>query len=194
MLTFLRIERPTSATLRPSAQAASITCWTRWMLEAKLVTTIRPGGPGEHLLEVRAHAALGGREAGPVGVGGVAAEQQHPVAAQLGQARDVGRRPVHGGLVELVVAGHEHRARLGCDGDRARVGNRVGHVDHLHAERPQLELLARSTSSRGTSRRRCSSSFERAIATVSGPPKRDLLAELAQDPRAAPRGGPRGRG
>ena len=36
MSTFLRIERPTSETLRPSAAAASTTCWTRWMLEAKL--------------------------------------------------------------------------------------------------------------------------------------------------------------
>ena len=42
MLTFLRIDRPTRATLRPSAAAASMTCCTRWMLEAKLVTTIRP--------------------------------------------------------------------------------------------------------------------------------------------------------
>ncbi len=42
MPTFLRIERPTSDTLRPSAAAASITCCTRWMFEAKLVTTMRP--------------------------------------------------------------------------------------------------------------------------------------------------------
>ena len=42
MATFLRIERPTSATLRPSASAASSTCCTRWMLDAKLVTTMRP--------------------------------------------------------------------------------------------------------------------------------------------------------
>ena len=42
MLMFLRIERPTSATLRPTAAAASITCWTRWMFDAKQVTTIRP--------------------------------------------------------------------------------------------------------------------------------------------------------
>ena len=42
MLTFLRIERPSSATLRPLAAAASTTCCTRWMLEAKHVTTIRP--------------------------------------------------------------------------------------------------------------------------------------------------------
>jgi hypothetical protein len=42
MLMFLRIERPTSATLRSSWAAASTTCWTRWMFEAKHVTTIRP--------------------------------------------------------------------------------------------------------------------------------------------------------
>src|ERR1035441_10328568 len=34
--TFLRIERPTSATLRSSAWAASTTCWTRWMFAAEL--------------------------------------------------------------------------------------------------------------------------------------------------------------
>ena len=42
MLTFLRIERPTSATLRSLAAAACTTCWTRWMFDAKQVTTMRP--------------------------------------------------------------------------------------------------------------------------------------------------------
>ena len=42
MFTFLRIDRPTSETLRPTTAAASTTCWTRWMLDAKQVTTIRP--------------------------------------------------------------------------------------------------------------------------------------------------------
>ena len=42
MFTFFRIERPTSDTFRPSAAAASTTCCTRWMFDAKLVTTIRP--------------------------------------------------------------------------------------------------------------------------------------------------------
>ncbi len=42
MLTFLRIERPTSATLRPFSLAASTTCWTRWMFDAKQVTMMRP--------------------------------------------------------------------------------------------------------------------------------------------------------
>ena len=42
MFTFLRIERPTSATLRPRTDAASITCCTRWMFDAKQVTITRP--------------------------------------------------------------------------------------------------------------------------------------------------------
>jgi hypothetical protein len=42
MLKFLRIERPTSATLRLHTAAASMTCWTRCTLEAKQVTMIRP--------------------------------------------------------------------------------------------------------------------------------------------------------
>jgi hypothetical protein len=45
MLTFLRIERPTSETLRPCAAAASTTCCTRWMFDAKQVTTMRPSQP-----------------------------------------------------------------------------------------------------------------------------------------------------
>ena len=42
MFTFLRMERPIRETLRPSVSAASTTCCTRWMFEAKQVTTIRP--------------------------------------------------------------------------------------------------------------------------------------------------------
>ena len=51
---------------------------------------------------------------GPVGVGRVAAEQQQAFAAELGEPRDVGGPAVDRGLVELVVAGHQHRAELGA--------------------------------------------------------------------------------
>ena len=68
-----------------------------------------------------------GATPGPVGVGRVAAEQQQAVAADLGQPRDVRRAPVDRRLVELVVAGHQHRAELGGDQDHAAdVGDRVG--------------------------------------------------------------------
>ena len=42
MFVFLRIERPTRQTLRPSAAAASTHCCTRWMFDANDVTTMRP--------------------------------------------------------------------------------------------------------------------------------------------------------
>ena len=64
MLTFLRIERPTSATLRSCAAAASTTCWTRWMFDAKQVTTIRPGQCANSALELRADDRLAGRDPG----------------------------------------------------------------------------------------------------------------------------------
>ncbi len=128
--------------MRPSAAAASTTCWTRWMFEAKLVTTMRPVGAREHLLQVRSDLSLGGREARTVGVGRVAAQQQHALGTQLGQARDVGRHAVDRRLVELVVAGQEHRAQAGTERDRARVGDRVGHVHQLERERPQRHLIA----------------------------------------------------
>ena len=111
MLKFLRIERPTSATLRSSRAAASITCWTRWMLEANEVTMIRPlqrpncwsrAGP-----TADSEGAMPGRSAlveSPQSSG-------QAFLAELGEAGDVGRAAIDRGLVELVVAGHQHRAR-----------------------------------------------------------------------------------
>ena len=46
MFMFLRIDRPTIATLRPLAIATSAACCTRWMFEAKDATTIRPRRSG----------------------------------------------------------------------------------------------------------------------------------------------------
>ena len=42
MFAFLRIERPTIATLRPLCSATSIACWTRCTFEANDVTKMRP--------------------------------------------------------------------------------------------------------------------------------------------------------
>ena len=97
----------------------------------------------ELLQQGRADARLRRRHPGPVGVGRVAAEQQQAFAADLGQARDVGRAAVDRGLVELVVAGHQHRADLGGDQDAAHVGDRVREVDQLELERAALDLLPR---------------------------------------------------
>ena len=42
MLMFLRIERPTTQTLRPASIATSAACCMRWTFEAKEATRIRP--------------------------------------------------------------------------------------------------------------------------------------------------------
>ena len=81
---------------------------------------MRPSQAREGLQQRRADARLRRRDPRPVGVGRVAAEQQQALAPQLGEPRDVGRAAVDRGLVELVVAGHQHRAELGAEDRRAR--------------------------------------------------------------------------
>ena len=85
MLKFLRIERPTRATRRSSATAASITCCTRWMLEAKEVTMTRPLQAEKVSSSAGPTLDSDGAIPGPVGVGRVAAEQQQAFAAELGE-------------------------------------------------------------------------------------------------------------
>jgi hypothetical protein len=96
----------------------------------------------EDVLQVGADRRLAGREAGTVGVRRVAAQQQHALGAQLGQARDVRGHAVDRRLVELVVTRDEHGAELRPHRHREGVGDRVGHVDELDVERAQLEVLA----------------------------------------------------
>ena len=74
----------------------------------------------EDVLEVRPDHRLRRREAVAVDVRRVAAQQQHALATELGQARDVRGRPVDGGLVELVVAGDQHGAEARCRARRRR--------------------------------------------------------------------------
>ena len=142
MLTFLRIERPTSATLRPFFSAACTTCWTRWMFDAKQVTTIRPlqrpntrsrCGPTIDSLSL-----MPGRS--------TFVESPHssrtPLAAELGQARHVGGRAADRRLVELVVAGEEDGAERRLERDAGGVRDRVREVDALDLERAGVHRVA----------------------------------------------------
>ena len=197
MPTFLRIERPTSATLRSSAVGGV----------DDLLDAVDVGGEARHddpplaaredLLQVRPDDRLRGREALAVDVGRVAAQQQHALAPELRQARDVGGRPVDGRLVELVVAGEQDRPELSAERDRAGVGDRVGHVHQLERERPELE---RSRPARRRSARRraaCAPRAWSAPSPSSAARRRPAAASPAGRARAAPtaarRGGPRGR-
>ena len=128
------MDRPVTATFRPQAAAASSTCWMRWTLEAKVVTMIRSSQFWNCRCEGGAHGLFRRGEAGPLHVGGVGAQAQHALLAQLAQAGQVDDLPVNGGGVDLEVAGVDHGAHLGVDGEGHGVGDGVVHMDELHVE------------------------------------------------------------
>ena len=99
-------------------------------------------GVSEDLLEVGPYLRLARREPGTVGVGRVSAQEENALAAQLGQARDIGRGAVDRCLIELVVARHEDCSELCPNRHGARIGNRVGHVDELDGKGAERQLLA----------------------------------------------------
>ena len=196
MSTFLRIERPTSATLRPSSCGGVDHLLHAVDVRREARHDDAALAAREDLLQVRSDDRLRRREAVAVDVRRVAAQQQHALAAELRQARDVGRLPVDGGLVELVVAGDQHRPEL-ASRSRPRWSreSNASCGSSPATNGPSSNASPVQTSSSSTSRSLCSSSFERAIAIVSGPPYTGgpLPRRARAAPTATPRDGPRGR-
>ena len=94
-----------------------------------------PAGSSVHGAEERRpHLRLGQRGPGTVGVGGVGEEQPHALASQGLDARQVGAPSVERRLVDLEVAGVVDDALRRGDGERAGVGDGVGHRDELDGE------------------------------------------------------------
>ena len=89
---------------------------------------------GELPLEGGAHGALGHGVARALHIGGVCQQGQHAVPAQLAEAGQVDDLAVDGGGVDLKVAGVDHGAHAGMDGEGHRVGDGVVHMDELHLE------------------------------------------------------------
>ena len=90
-----------------------------------------------------AHHLFGGGEAGTLHVGGVGAQTQDPLLAQLTQAGQVDDLPVNGGGVDLEVAGVDDGAHLSVDGESHGVGDGMVHMDELHGELACPDALAR---------------------------------------------------
>src|SRR5437762_8716626 len=101
-----------------------------------------PGAAGERLFQMRSDARLRRRDSRTVDVGGVAAEQEKPLAAQLREAGHVGGLAVDRGLVELVVACNQRRAELAAQRHAAGIGDRMRETDGLDRERARVERLA----------------------------------------------------
>ena len=144
MFAFLRIERPTNATLRPQSTPTSAACCMRWTFDANDETRIRPVRLREDLAERLADDALRLRDARALGVRRVAEQQVDAVAADLREPADVGALAVDRRVVELVVAGVDAAPARRLEHDRGRVGDRVRHAHELDAERAELlRLVAR---------------------------------------------------
>ena len=94
-------------------------------------------------LERLSNHLLARRVAGSLGTRAVGDQRQHPLCAELRQQSEVRCLAVGRGLVELEVAGVDHRADRGVDGVSHRIGDRVADPERDDPERSELELVAR---------------------------------------------------
>ena len=112
MRTFSAIACPAIAILRLWRCAAHATCWMREMSEAKVATMIRPVRMRKTRSKASSIDALGGRPAGPVGVGAVAraapARRAPENSASLAKS---GGQLIDRRVVELEIAGVDDQAR-----------------------------------------------------------------------------------
>ena len=139
MFPFFRIERPTNAILRPQSTPDV----------GRLLHPVHVRGerrdedpalaPREDLAERLPHHALGLRDAGPLGVRGVAEQEVDAAATDLGELADVGALPVDRRVVELVVARVDAAAAGRLEHDRGRIRDRVRHADELDPERAEVD-------------------------------------------------------
>ena len=143
--TFLAIDRPRVATVRPLAMAASAICWTRWMWLAKQAVMIRLSvWSREQVAQDLAHRCSRWR-CGPAprrwwsrtAAGGCPGSW----AMAPMRARSV-HRPSTGREVELEVARVQDHALGRVEGGGEAVGHRVGDGDELAVEGPDPPPLA----------------------------------------------------
>ena len=90
MFMFLRIERPTTQTLRPTSTATSTACCIRWTFDANDATRMRPVSCGMIWRNASPTSRSEPRHARALGVRRVAEQQVDPAVAELGQLADVG--------------------------------------------------------------------------------------------------------
>ncbi len=139
MFAFLRIERPTNATLRPQSTATSAACCIRCTFEAKDETRMRPSRLGKIWRNASPTTRSDSVTPGALRVRRVAEQEVDAATADLGETADVCALPVDRCVVELVVAGVDAAPARRLQHDRSRVGNRVRHPHELDAERAELD-------------------------------------------------------
>ena len=98
--------------------------------------------PGKEIADAGSHLLLGGGKAGLLSVGRVAQQGQNALLAVIGQGGKVGGAAGQRGVIDLEVAGLDDGARRAVDGEGHGVRDGVVHMDRLHREAAQLDLLS----------------------------------------------------
>ena len=98
-------------------------------------------GAGKQTAHTGGHLLLGGGKARALRVGRVAQQGQHTALAILGQGGQVGHTAGQRGVVDLEVAGLDDGAGGAVDGKGHGIRDGVVHMDGLHGEAAQLDLL-----------------------------------------------------
>src|SRR3989344_5330841 len=100
-----------------------------------------PGSGFNYLVHRLGDDALRDREARPLAVGGVRAEEEHFFVFKVGKLFFflLGRHSVD--VVELEVARKDQKPVRGLDDDAHRVGDGVRHFKKAHAQAPQLDSV-----------------------------------------------------
>ena len=164
--------------------AQSSTCWMRCTWLAKQETISRCGRPREDVVQHRADAALGGDEAGHLGVGRVRQQQVDAGSApsRAKPPRSVSR-PSSGSWSILKSPVCTSGAGRGVHGDRERVGDRV--VDRRRTRsrtaRPRGRRPPRPRPAYGSIR--CSRSLASTSARVNREPTSGMSPRMPQQVR-----------
>ena len=91
-------------------------------------------------LEALGHQILAGGVAAALNVGGVAEHGKDTLGAQFPQTGKIHHAVFRGG-VDFEVAGHNHGANGGVNGEGHRIGDGMVHMDELHLEHTGLDHI-----------------------------------------------------
>ena len=143
------IERPTSATLRSCAYAASSTCCTRCTCEANDATMIRLVESANTWSSTGPMSRSGATKPGTSALVESTMNRSTPSSPSRANARRSVMRPSSGSWSILKSPVCSTVPAGGPDGDRERVRDRVVHRDELALERAELLDLALADLTRG---------------------------------------------
>ena len=139
MFRFLRIERPTTQTLRPGLDGDVHRLLHPVDVRGEAGDEHAPLPRRDDLAERLADEALGAGESRPLRVRRVTEQEVDAPVPDLGETADVGSQAVDRRVVELVVAGVEDPQATRLEHDRDGVRDRVRHPDELGPEGADLD-------------------------------------------------------